>query len=60
MPEQRLWAPWRMQYVQGERDDEGCIFCLAARAGEDEERHVLRRGERCLVMLTRFRTTAVT
>jgi ATP adenylyltransferase len=54
MPEQRLWAPWRMRYVQGERDDEGCIFCLAARAGEDEERQVLRRGGRCLVMLNAF------
>jgi ATP adenylyltransferase len=54
MPEQRLWAPWRMRYVQGERDDEGCIFCLAAGAGEDEERHVLQRGEHCLVMLNAF------
>jgi ATP adenylyltransferase len=54
MPEQRLWAPWRMRYVQGERGNEGCIFCLAARAGEDEERHVLGRGPHCLVMLNAF------
>ena len=25
-----------MQYVQGERKDEGCIFCLAAESSDDE------------------------
>jgi ATP adenylyltransferase len=50
----RLWAPWRMRYVQGERKEEGCIFCLAAESGDDEARLVLHRGERCLVMLNAF------
>jgi ATP adenylyltransferase len=54
MSGQRLWAPWRMSYVQGERKDEGCIFCLAAESGDDEARWVLHRGERCLVMLNAF------
>ncbi len=54
MGQQRLWAPWRMQYVQGGRKESGCIFCLAAEAGDDEPRHVLHRGERCLVMLNAF------
>ena len=51
---ERLWAPWRMRYVQGERKEEGCIFCLAAASGDDEARLVIRRGERCLVMLNAF------
>jgi ATP adenylyltransferase len=54
MSAERLWAPWRMRYVQGERKDEGCIFCLAAESGDDEARLVLHRGERCLVMLNAF------
>jgi ATP adenylyltransferase len=54
MSGQRLWAPWRMRYVQGERKDEGCIFCLAAESGDDEARLVLHRAERCLVMLNAF------
>jgi ATP adenylyltransferase len=54
MAEQRLWAPWRMEYVQAERKDDGCIFCLAAQAGEYEPRLVLHRGERCLMMLNAF------
>jgi ATP adenylyltransferase len=54
MAEQRLWAPWRLRYVQGERTDKGCIFCVAAACADDEERHVLARGERCFVMLNAF------
>jgi ATP adenylyltransferase len=54
MAEQRLWAPWRLRYVRGERKDEGCIFCLAAAADHAEERHVLARGEQTLVMLNAF------
>ena len=35
MPEQRLWAPWRMRYVQGERDDEGWrLFERYAESGD--------------------------
>jgi ATP adenylyltransferase len=60
MSAERLWAPWRMRCVQGERKDEGCIFCLAAECGDDEARLVLHRGERRLVMLNAFRITAAT
>jgi ATP adenylyltransferase len=51
---ERLWAPWRMRYVQGERKDEGCIFCLAAESGDDKARLVVHRGDRCLVMLNAY------
>jgi ATP adenylyltransferase len=42
------------EYVQGERKESRCIFCLAAESGEDEARQVLQRGERCFVMLSAF------
>jgi ATP adenylyltransferase len=51
---ERLWAPWRLKYVQGERGDEGCIFCLAAEPGDDEARYVLQRGEHAFAMLNAF------
>jgi ATP adenylyltransferase len=28
----RLWAPWRINYVQGKKK-KGCIFCAAAKSG---------------------------
>jgi ATP adenylyltransferase len=54
MAEQRLWAPWRLRYVQGERGDPGCIFCRAAEPGDDAARHVLARGEGCFALLNAF------
>ena len=54
MADQRLWAPWRMRYVQGERGDVDCIFCLAAEPGDDAARHVLHRSAHCFAMLNAF------
>jgi ATP adenylyltransferase len=49
---ERLWAPWRLEYVQASRADE-CIFCLGE-AGEDEARLVLHRGKYCFIIMNRF------
>ena len=49
----RLWAPWRLEYVQDADAAEGCVFCTAA-AGDDEEQLVVRRGERAFVLLNKF------
>jgi ATP adenylyltransferase len=55
---QRIWAPWRLKYVKGAKDDAdgGCIFC--ARLGEstehDRENLIVHRGERCFVILNKF------
>jgi ATP adenylyltransferase len=52
----RLWAPWRLQYIRGEKSDE-CIFC-AKPALDDESALIVRRGERCFVMLNAFPYTS--
>jgi ATP adenylyltransferase len=52
MPEQ-LWAPWRLEYVQAGDEQPGCVFCLA-QEGEDEDRLVVRRGERAFVLLNKY------
>ncbi|MBA2537025.1 MAG: HIT domain-containing protein [Actinobacteria bacterium] len=49
----QLWAPWRLEYVQGADEDTGCVFCRAA-SGEDEEALVVRRGELAFVLLNKF------
>ena len=55
MAEQRLWAPWRLEYIKGPKSGE-CIFCLARDAGpeQDAEHHVVHRGERVFSMLNAF------
>jgi ATP adenylyltransferase len=54
MSDDRLWAPWRLEYIRRPGPGE-CIFCRAASAdADDEENHVVYRGERCFVMLNAF------
>ena len=50
---EHLWAPWRMQYVTGEKA-ECCIFCAAPGAPDDVGAHVLYRGGHNFVILNRF------
>ena len=49
----RLWAPWRLEYVGGTEEQEGCIFCKAAE-GDDEEGLVAHRGREAFVVLNKF------
>jgi ATP adenylyltransferase len=53
MAEERLWAPWRLEYIKGPAEDE-CIFCTGPAAGEDVDKYILRRGEHCFTMLNAF------
>jgi len=48
----RIWAPWRMEYIEQPKP-EGCIFCELPK-GEDEAGLILHRGKLCLVMLNAF------
>ena len=49
-----LWAPWRLEYISSASEQEGCIFCRAASAPDDEESLVIHRGVTTLVLLNRF------
>jgi ATP adenylyltransferase len=51
--EQRLWAPWRLEYIKGPKPEE-CIFCAGPGAGDDAAKYVVRRGEHCFAMLNAF------
>ncbi len=53
MAVKRLWAPWRLEYVQSPEEQTSCVFCEAA-AGGDEERLVVQRGEHAFVLLNKF------
>ena len=49
----QLWAPWRLEYVGSADEQDGCIFCKAL-AAADEESLVVHRGEAAFVLLNRF------
>jgi ATP adenylyltransferase len=50
----RLWSPWRYQYVSEAGVSGGCIFCLKPAAQRDEENLIVHRGERNFIILNLF------
>jgi ATP adenylyltransferase len=60
---QRLWAPWRLEYIKAARGKARgrvsggsgeCIFCSKPELGDDAKSLIPYRGERCFVMLNAF------
>jgi ATP adenylyltransferase len=49
----QLWAPWRLEYIQGADEREGCFLCQA-REGDDEKGLVVHRGKLALVVLNKY------
>ncbi len=50
---ERLWSPWRLAYVTGTSDAQGCVFCDAL--GNDAAAPlVLFRGPHCYVILNLY------
>jgi ATP adenylyltransferase len=45
-----VWAPWRIEYITGEKED-GCIFCKAL-AGQGDL--TLYKGKTTMVMMNKF------
>ena len=52
----QLWAPWRMDYILGDSEKNGCdcIFCVRDIVGEDRARLILHRGEHAFVIMNKF------
>jgi ATP adenylyltransferase len=51
----RLWAPWRMQYIQGiDKKEEGCVFCSKPSEKNDRENLILHRGNSSFVVMNLY------
>lgn len=49
-----LYAPWRDEYVTGQKI-EGCVFChISTHESDDENLHVLYRDEHCFIVMNRY------
>lgn len=54
---ERLWAPWRMQYIEStvkQPEDGVCIFCKMLAQEQDTENLVLHRGKCAFVVMNLF------
>ncbi len=53
----RLWAPWRMKYIDGMSDDgthNGCFLCAARDASDDRKALVFMRRPLAFAVLNHF------
>ena len=53
---ERLWAPWRMEYIGQAREgeDQGCLFCEKPKEGDDEKALIVARSELSFAILNRY------
>jgi len=49
----RLWAPWRMEYILGEKAEE-CLFCAKVKENKDRENLILYRGRTGFIILNAY------
>jgi ATP adenylyltransferase len=51
-----LWAPWRMEYIQGvNQETTGCFLCALAQSPEnDAANFVVRRGQYGMLLMNRY------
>jgi ATP adenylyltransferase len=50
---ERIWAPWRLEYIQSADDQPGCVFCTAADI-DDEAGLIVHRGDLAFVLLNKY------
>lgn len=52
----KLWAPWRLAYLNGEGREDGCVFCNkpALDPSEDKKSLILHRGEHCFIIMNLY------
>ena len=51
---ERLWAPWRLEYVAEAGSQKRCVFCAEAANTLGEETLVVARAEHGFVLLNKF------
>jgi len=52
---ERLWSPWRMEYIESARDEgAGCVFCDLLQGGVEAASRVLERTELAFVALAKY------
>lgn len=53
-----IWSPWRMEYLEDNNKEDGCVFCIAQALQDGAENLIAYRGERAYVILNRYPYTS--
>jgi ATP adenylyltransferase len=54
---QHLWAPWRIGYIRGPRE-EGCFLCRKSQENADDANFIVLRQRTCFALLNTYPYTA--
>ena len=54
----RIWASWRMKYINTANKERGCIFCNALAKKDGSDNLIVLRGERAFIILNKFPYTS--
>lgn len=50
----RIWAPWRIEYIQSDRLDDECFLCKSLSENDDRKNLLLKRSDCCGVIMNRY------
>lgn len=50
----RIWAPWRIDYISGGERESGCIFCSKSASDQDDSNLIVHRGQGAFTMMNKF------
>ena len=50
----KLWAPWRMQYISNAKKQKGCLFCRVREERNDRKNLLLFRSRHVFSILNKF------
>lgn len=51
---ERLYAPWRIEYVLGKDKEPGCVFCKAPADDEDEKNLIVHRAHAAYTIMNKY------
>src|SRR4051812_44597280 len=49
-----LFAPWRMEVIEGYGKSDECVFCTIAKTEDDAKYQILKRTSKALVVMNKF------
>jgi ATP adenylyltransferase len=54
----RLWAPWRMKFVESQDSEPNCVLCMVQSHTSDKKNLIVFRGKGAYVILNRYPYTS--
>lgn len=51
---ERLWTPWRMEYIKAADREDACVFCTLPASGDDPAALILERGDLAYLILNKY------